>query len=188
MNRIALLTAAVLTAACAPLTDRVTVLNGVVTVKADKEQVELSAPYATADVKGGKTVASMTTADDVNRRYGPVLKALPPKPRSYVVFFLLGDLELTPESKQMLETIKQEIAAMPAADIVVIGHTDRYGSTGFNDQLSLKRARLVRNALVAIGVPSDKIELAGRGEREPVVPTGRNVAEAKNRRVEIKVR
>jgi outer membrane protein OmpA-like peptidoglycan-associated protein len=54
--------------------------------------------------------------------------------------------------------------------------------------LSLRRAESVRDWLVASGVPRDAISAVGRGEIDPVVPTGDGVAEARNRRVELTVR
>jgi len=41
---------------------------------------------------------------------------------------------------------------------------------------------------VKLGVPRARISVAGRGEREPEVPTADEVAEPRNRRVEINVR
>ena len=46
----------------------------------------------------------------------------------------------------------------------------------------------MRDLLVAAGVPAESVSVAGRGEREPVVATADEVAEARNRRVEIKLR
>jgi outer membrane protein OmpA-like peptidoglycan-associated protein len=70
----------------------------------------------------------------------------------------------------------------------VIGHTDRVGSVEHNDALSKKRAELVSGALTSAGIPAAQIEVAGRGEREPVVATADEVAEPRNRRVEISIR
>ena len=81
-----------------------------------------------------------------------------------------------------------EIASRPASEVMVIGHTDTVGGLEANDKLSLRRAEAVRDILVAAGVPGEKIELAGRGERETLVKTGDEVAEPRNRRVEISVR
>jgi outer membrane protein OmpA-like peptidoglycan-associated protein len=80
-----------------------------------------------------------------------------------------------------------EIARRPAPEIVVIGHTDRVGAVPYNDTLSLRRAERVRDELVKVGIAADRIRVAGRGEREPLVPTADEVAEARNRRVEINV-
>jgi hypothetical protein len=38
------------------------------------------------------------------------------------------------------------------------------------------------------GHPREQVSVAGRGEREPIVPTEDEVAEPRNRRVEITVR
>ena len=48
-----------------------------------------------------------------------------------------------------------------------------------------RRADAVRTALIAGGVPADKITVASRGFTDLAVPTGPNVREAKNRRAEI---
>ena len=71
---------------------------------------------------------------------------------------------------------------------MVIGHTDRVGTTQFNDGLSLQRAERVRRALVELGIASERIRTAGRGERELLVSTADDVPEPRNRRVEINVR
>jgi outer membrane protein OmpA-like peptidoglycan-associated protein len=71
---------------------------------------------------------------------------------------------------------------------VVIGHTDRLGATDYNDRLSRQRASVIAARLMAAGVPADAIEVAARGEREPLIPTRDDRPEPRNRRVEIKVR
>jgi outer membrane protein OmpA-like peptidoglycan-associated protein len=76
----------------------------------------------------------------------------------------------------------------PAPEIAVIGHTDRVGSVQSNDALSLRRAQRIRDDMGKLGVPVDQIQVAGRGEREPLVATEDEVAEPRNRRVEISVR
>jgi len=84
--------------------------------------------------------------------------------------------------------MRSALAALPAAEVVVTGHTDRVGSVEANDRLSLARAEAVRDLLVAAGVARSAVTAVGRGEREPAVPTADEVAEARNRRVEIKIR
>jgi outer membrane protein OmpA-like peptidoglycan-associated protein len=74
------------------------------------------------------------------------------------------------------------------AEVAVIGHTDRVGPVEYNDTLSLRRAERVRRDFVDRGIPTGSINVAGRGEREPVVLTADEVSEPRNRRVEINVR
>jgi outer membrane protein OmpA-like peptidoglycan-associated protein len=72
-------------------------------------------------------------------------------------------------------------------EISVIGHTDRVGKLEANDALSLKRAEAVGEQLKAAGILAP-MEFAGRGEREPLIPTADEVPEPANRRVEINLR
>ena len=76
----------------------------------------------------------------------------------------------------------------PLPDIMVIGHTDTVGGLEYNDRLSRARAERLRDLLAELGIPAARIEAAGRGKRELLVPTEENVSEARNRRVEINVR
>ena len=82
----------------------------------------------------------------------------------------------------------EELRRRPAPDIVVVGHTDRVGNVETNDELSLARAERVKSDLVGQGLPAERISVAGRGERDPIVPTDDGVDEPLNRRVEIDVR
>ena len=52
-------------------------------------------------------------------------------------------------------------------------------------RLSLERAESVRDYLVARGVRGDAIQVAGRGEHEPIADNSTEAGRAKNRRVEI---
>ena len=50
----------------------------------------------------------------------------------------------------------------------VVGHTDNTGSDAINEPLSLRRAESVRGYLEDRGLSANRIEVAGRGSREPV--------------------
>jgi outer membrane protein OmpA-like peptidoglycan-associated protein len=149
----------------------------------------LDQPYAAVRVKEpGRVEPGMVTEQEARQAFGPALAAQPGRPMSFILYFLEGRDELTPESRQIVGTIPAEIARRPAPEIVVIGHTDRVGAVPFNDTLSLRRAERVRDELVKAGVPADRVRVEGRCEREPLVPTDDEVAEPRNRRVEINVR
>ncbi|HZX31503.1 MAG TPA: OmpA family protein [Rhodocyclaceae bacterium] len=148
----------------------------------------LTHPYATVARQAGSLNAYTSSPDEVAGRFAPVLAALPARPKSFRVNFLPGGDALAPESVAEFERIKAEIGSHSSPEVVVVGHTDRVGSLRTNDELSLKRAQSVREALIAAGVPAEVIEAYGRGEREPLVPTEDEVDEPRNRRVEISVR
>jgi len=163
--------------------------TGVLSVESGGRQAVLDRPYAAARVtEPGRVAAGAVTEQEARQAFGAALEAQPVRPASFILYFLEGRDELTPDSRQLLGRIVDEIARRPAPEIVVIGHTDRVGAVPFNDALSLRRAERVRDELVKVGIAADRIRVAGRGEREPLVPTADEVAEARNRRVEINVR
>jgi len=162
---------------------------GELTVTTERGEARLTRPYAYAEsMSNGRVRPGEDAADAVRTRFAPALSVQPPRSVSFNVFFVFDKDELTPESTAQFDRIKKELAARPAPEIVVIGHTDRVGTIDYNDALSLKRADMVRVALIDAGVRREQIAIAGRGEREPAVPTADEVAEPRNRRVEIMVR
>lgn len=163
--------------------------TGSVVVERGGERAVLDQPFAASRiVSGGAPQAQRVEASAVQREFAAVLTALPGRPKSFLLYFLEGSDEFTVESRAELDRILAELSQRSAPDIVVIGHTDRVGTLQFNDRLSLQRAERVRSELVKLGIAERRIQIAGRGEREPLVPTDDEVAEPRNRRVEISVR
>lgn len=180
---------------CDATPDRIVLLPGPdgkvgsVIVHSSAGEKVLDSAYAGLEVSKSSMVEHREDAASVQRRYGATLGALPPRPISFIVNFATGSsTELTPESKPVVEQVKAALAARPAPEIVVIGHTDRVGNVEANDKLSVQRAESVKEILVAGGIKASNFEVAGRGEREPLIPTADEVAEARNRRVEINIR
>ena len=178
----------------APL-ETVTVLRsadghvGAVLVEHAGEQRLLNEANATSRTRAGEKIQVARLSDEeVRRSYASVLSALPARPASFLLYFVTGTDELTDDSKRELQKILEEIKHRPYPDIQVIGHTDTVGELEGNDRLSAQRAERMKAYLTAIGVPESRITVTGRGEREPLVHTGDNVDELKNRRVEINVR
>ncbi len=157
-------------------------------VREGEKQVVLRAPYAAANLTTSGPRAYQSNATEVQTIFGPALAAQPPRPVQFTLYFVEGTDDFTDDSKRSLQRVFAEIAARPVPDIVVIGHTDRVGSDPFNDALARQRAETVRTALIHLGIAPENIVAAGRGKREPAVPTADGVAEPRNRRVEILVR
>jgi outer membrane protein OmpA-like peptidoglycan-associated protein len=150
----------------------------------------LNTAYAASRIVGGgePEAEHFGGAGAVRAEFASVLSTLPDRPKSFLVYFLEGTDEFTEESGVAFQKILSELRERSAPDVVAIGHTDRVGNLQYNDNLSLQRAERVRGELVRLGIPEARIRVAGRGEREPLVATDDEVAEPRNRRVEINVR
>ncbi len=159
-----------------------------VTITQGSQQITLDAPFAGARLQSDGPRPEQWTPQQVEATFGAALAARPLPPAQFTLYFVEGKNDFTPESRRVLEQVFGEIASRPVPDVQVIGHTDTLGASALNDSLSRQRAEVVRNGLVARGVPADRIAVSGRGERELAVPTADNVAEPRNRRVEILVR
>lgn len=159
-----------------------------------------SGSVAVFDPKTGKEVGALTSGDTQAKVGGKTVKAKPVKPgfwsslmswtpfapRVYVMYFIEGTTDLTPESMPVLEALRAEVK--PDSDVQITGHTDTTGSDEVNDKLSYQRAMEIRSALVKQGLPVENAKVVGRGERELRVPTADNVSEPANRRVEVLIR
>jgi outer membrane protein OmpA-like peptidoglycan-associated protein len=162
---------------------------GTLVVERGANRVVLNQPFAASRITGeGAPRGELLAERDVRATFRGALGALPARPISFLLHFITGTDTLTEESKVELGRMLQELRNRPAPDIVVIGHTDRVGGLEANDELSLQRAERVKADLVSQGIAADRIRAAGRGEREPVIPTDDGVDEPLNRRVEINVR
>ena len=162
---------------------------GTIVVERDGERHVIHAAYGSEQLRAdGSLERGSLTQAQVDTRFGATLAALPAPPATFILYFLEDSDELTPASKVELEHVFAELKRRPLPDIVVIGHTDTIGARNYNDRLSLARAERMREMLIARGIPADRIQARGRGEREPLVPSPDEVREPRNRRVEINVR
>lgn len=103
------------------------------------------------------------------------------------VFFALGSAALTADSRATIAQAASDFAAGGSPSVSIVGHTDTTGSADYNMRLSQRRAEAVGQALIDAGVPADAIVAAWRGQDDLAVPTADNVAEPRNRRVELSI-
>ncbi len=125
----------------------------------------------------------------------PVVVAQPPTPPSDacsqpiagIVFFEWDSAVPPPSSLETLDGVVRNVRDCGWNAITVTGHADRSGGDGYNNALSVRRAEAVGASLVAKGVERSALQVSGRGETEPKVPTGDGERNPSNRRVEITV-
>ncbi len=161
---------------------------GAIVVRGPQSEQVINSAYGAMRISRGSQTPAILDASQVREMFGATLDALPGSPMSFTLYFLEGKDELTPESQAQLDDVFAELRRRPLPDIAVIGHTDSVGALEFNDRLSRARADRMRELLVGRGLPGDRIQAAGRGKRELLIPTADNVSEPRNRRVEINVR
>jgi outer membrane protein OmpA-like peptidoglycan-associated protein len=101
------------------------------------------------------------------------------------VSFDTGRADIKPGMRPILDQFAHGLASQPNAEVRIIGHTDSTGSDALNNRLSLDRAQAARNYLASRGVDPRRIQVAGRGEHQPVADNGSDAGRAKNRRVEV---
>ena len=151
----------------------------------------LDRPFSVAIVTPSRIGAEQTDEVAVKARYKELFDAFPARPRSYRLFFETGGTRLTPESEKQLQLllgVLRDLKDLPASELIVIGHADEVGSDALNDELSRRRAANVARLLKAEGVDAAHVSIVGRGSRDPLVPVRKGAPEARNRRVEIRVK
>lgn len=162
---------------------------GKVAVSAGGAEQLIGKAYAAlaVDDKGG-VQEQQESEESVRRRHGALLDARPKAPVSFSVYFKPGGRDPTDESFAVIQRIKAEVDGRPAAELMVIGHTDSVGKEERNQALSVRRAELVLGLLKQAGVQARSIEVVGRGETDPLVPVRDETPEPRNRRAEVQVR
>ena len=95
---------------------------------------------------------------------GPVLEKVS---LSADVLFDFGKAQLKPEGQQKLDELAGRISDANLEAVVATGHADRIGKDDSNQKLSEARALAVKDYLQG-KVATQNIEVAGKGEAEPV--------------------
>jgi OOP family OmpA-OmpF porin len=83
--------------------------------------------------------------------------------------FAFDKAAVRPEGKATLDDFSNKLSGTSFGSITVEGHTDRKGSTAYNQTLSDERANAVKDYLVTSGkIDPTKISAVGKGESMPV--------------------
>jgi outer membrane protein OmpA-like peptidoglycan-associated protein len=103
------------------------------------------------------------------------------------ISFDFDSAAIKPAFKPTMHKLAEVLSKYDRNEITIIGHTDSLGAEGYNQQLSERRAVAVREQLVTLGVPANRLRAFGRGELEPRADNGNDAGRQLNRRVEIMV-
>jgi len=164
--------------------------TGSIVVSGGGQEVRLSETNQAVVVREGSPPGKPFVMEEkeLSAFAAPALKALPPPPKQFILYFEHNTAVLTGKSRALLATVMKTIKERQPVDISVVGHTDTVGDRDYNYRLSSKRARAVADLLVAQGVDRSILDITSHGKENPLIPTGDQVHEPRNRRVEVTVR
>jgi len=102
------------------------------------------------------------------------------------VKFAFDRYDLDDQARQTLQENANWLKANPGVAVSIAGDADERGDIAYNLALSQKRADSVRDALVSLGVPVDRIQFAtGWGKLYPVCAQSDENCWAQNRRAHL---
>lgn len=106
--------------------------------------------------------------------YTPLVKN-PAGGDTLALYFEFDEDEMNPRTRRQLEIVTMILKADPGKKITLSGHTDSLGSDAYNNQLSSRRAAVVREYLSRAGVSTEQIIVVAKGASQPRRP---NVTES----------
>jgi outer membrane protein OmpA-like peptidoglycan-associated protein len=162
---------------------------GAIEVQDGKAPMMLNQAYgAGVAMPGGDTASVPMPATEAQTIFARAIAGRPILPRTFRLYFETGTIKPTTEGEAEYRKALADIRARPVYEIEVSGHTDTVAGDTVNQKLSLDRATAIRQALIHDGIDERAIAITGRGKTTLAVRTGDNVAEPRNRRVEVLVR
>jgi outer membrane protein OmpA-like peptidoglycan-associated protein len=163
----------------------------------DAQAAQRTAAAATqqAQVAAGQTALARQdaqTAEAIAAQLQARLTELDAKQTDRGMVVTIGDLlfdnnsaALKPGAEQNVQRLGAFLKTYPKRNALIEGYTDSVGSTDSIQSLSERRANSVRQALLAVGVTSDRLVTRGYGEAYPVGSNQSADGRLSNRRVEV---
>ena len=161
--------------------------TGKVVVKGKQGEQMIDKAHFAAPMDGSQPSAPVDKAK-FSKDFSDAVAARPALPEHFMLYFESGGTALTPESTAALDKIIAASNRRPVADMSVIGHTDTLGKAELNEALALKRAVAVADLLKQKGLKAHALSVESHGERNLLIHTDDEIAEPRNRRVEISIR
>jgi OmpA-OmpF porin, OOP family len=122
--------------------------------------------------------------------YSPLVKN-PTGGETLALYFGFDEDSMSPRTKRQIEIVAAILKNDPSKHITLSGHADALGTKQYNDTLSSNRAAVVRDFLIASGVPDTQVSTIAKGASQPrrpnVTETGEDDPQGRraNRRTEI---
>jgi peptidoglycan-associated lipoprotein len=142
----------------------------------------------TASSAGGNTDASVRIS--VNTPTATTVTAAPQNATFDELFlkemrdayFDYDSAEIRPDARDALRKSADFLKSYPNTRVTIEGHCDERGSTEYNLALGQRRANAVKEYLVGLGIPSDRLNTTSWGKEKPFCMESTEACYAQNRR------
>lgn len=163
----------------------------------DAQLAESRAALSAADADHARALADQANARAASatltaQQLALELEALKAEETERGLVLTLGDVlfdtdkaTLKPGAQKTLDRLAEFLNDHPDRGLLIEGHTDSTGDSGYNLNLSSQRANAVRSALVARNIAPSRLSAEGLGEDYPVATNDTVAGRQENRRVEI---
>jgi peptidoglycan-associated lipoprotein len=146
--------------------------------KAENTTVENAQPQETdlTDTTTVQVTEDSVVQKDVNQNLAKLLA-------KEVVHFDFDKYNIRPDQMPIVEEVANILKdAKGNFTVRIEGNCDEWGTDEYNYALGLKRAKTVKQALIDLGVPAEKLTIISYGESNPVCTEHNKACWAKNRR------
>ena len=106
--------------------------------------------------------------------------------KTQYVNFVFNKAQLTLESEKKVQLIVDRVKQLGNVQVRIFAYTDNIGSDSYNLSLSKRRAKAMREMLIARGLKGSDIKAYGMGERDPIADNSTPEGQAINRRGEFR--
>lgn len=159
------------------------VLGGILGYVLTKEEVEAAPAAPAAPRVSAPTPAAPSAPAPTSESKKIVLRG---------INFDFDKANIKKEFVPVLDEAAQILKDNPKVKVTVEGHTDSKGTDAYNQKLSERRAKAVKQYLVSRGIEANRLDTVGKGEKEPIADNMKNGKDnpegrAMNRRAELKV-
>lgn len=148
--------------------------------ESEKKEIDALNVMEELKIKNDSVLASVQVGEVKHEPF--VLKKV-----NFHAAFNFNSATLDQDSKRYLDDLVVALKENEFLKVQLTGHTDNVGSERFNKILSLARAEELANYLIAKGINSKRIAVAGMGETQSIAENETEEGRTKNRRVEVTV-
>lgn len=97
-------------------------------------------------------------------------------------YFDYDSANIRPDAREALQKTADFLKNYPSLRVTIEGHCDERGSTEYNLALGQRRANAVKEYLVSLGIPADRLSTTSWGKEKPFCTEGTEACYAQNRR------